>query len=197
MFLAENTFSLGSDSGALLAPSPRGALGVADSGDAHALASPTTTPSATSRAAAPAAAAPTTMGAGSAAAEPPPPPPPRQASSASSVPLGTLARVAPSLGGSLLGACSLTAHVHLAPRRALHSSSLLHALAVGQIVCCGDGAAPPSRGAHGAMHSYTMTVPDLLDEAHVAAVSRIVDKGAAAGRTTLLVGDETLPVSAS
>ena len=88
---------------------------------------------------------------------------------------------------ALAGVAPLTAEILTAPRRALQSSSLLHALRVQQIVCC--GIEPPRRGAHGGLPCVHLDAAfDARTEA--AAVARLVDRAAAASRTTLLVGDD-------
>ena len=82
----------------------------------------------------------------------------------------------------------LTAEILTAPRRALQSASLLHALRIQQIVCC--GVEPPSRGAHGGLPCMHLDATfDARTEA--ATVARLVDRAAAASRTTLVVGDES------
>ena len=143
------------------APSPRGALGVADGSEG-----PPATATAASRTGAAAAAA---------------------AWAAPQV-RGQLARLSPGLTSSMLGSCQLAEHIYMAPRRALRSASLLHALRVGQIVYC--AIEPPTKGAHGGLHEMHSAPPH--DAEQLAAISRLVDKGAAVGRTTLLVGDEAM-----
>jgi hypothetical protein len=150
-----------------LAPSPRGALGVADSNDAFAPATASAGPSAASLSTTPAAAA----------------------AWVALSPSGALARLQSGLVGSLFGVVSLTEDVVLAPRRALCSASLLHGLRVGQIVCC--GVQPPARGAHGGIGC--MVLPAPCEDPTVAArsVNKLADRVAATARTTLLVGDES------
>ena len=97
------------------------------------------------------------------------------------------ARVSGSLAASLCGVVPLTPHILLAPRRVLRSACLLHALRVQQIVCC--GIEPPAHGSHGGLPCLQLgSTYDAPAEAR--AISKLVDRAAAASRTTLLVGDE-------
>ena len=92
------------------------------------------------------------------------------------------------------------AHVLVGPRRALCSSTLLHALRIGQIVCC--AVEPPPRSAHGSISCLQLAPP--YGERHRAtrpsagppplpreAIIRLVERAAIAGRSTLLIGGES------
>ena len=150
-----------------LAPSPRGALGVADGEDA------------------PAAACSALDGQAHASA----------ATLPSRLPFATVprsedyARLARgfALGGHT-GVASLTESILVGSARVLRSGSLLHALRVGQIVCC--GVEPPPDGAHGGIPCMRLPRPptDVVKERKE--VSRLVERTTNAARTTLLVSDE-------